>query len=102
MHAVDLCKCLKTSSGHIKSLSLAKNRLTDDGVSQVIRAVCDTQIMFLDLQGNKITDKAVEVIVGCLKTCKTLKKLDLSSNGISSKLMKNKLKNALTHIEILV
>lgn len=102
MHAVDLCKCLKSCSGHIRSLSLAKNRLMDDGVAQIIRAVCDTQIMYVDLQGNKITEKAVESIVGCLKTCKTLKTLDLSNNGIGSRLMKNKLKNALPHIDVLV
>ena len=102
MHAVDLCKCLRTSAGHIRSLSLAKNRLTDDGVAQIVRAVCDTQIMMMDLSGNKVSDKAVEAIVGCLKTCKTLKTLDLSNNGISSKLMKNKLKNALPHIDVLV
>ena len=68
----------------------------------IIRAVCDTQIVLVDLQGNKITEKAVEVIVGCLKTCKTLKTLDLSNNGIGSRLMKNKLKNALPHIDVLV
>ena len=102
MHAIDLCKCLRTAGSHIRHLSLAKNRLTDDGVAQIIRAVCDTQIMMVDLQGNKISEKAVEGIVGCLKTCKTLKTLDLSNNGIGSRLMKNKLKNALPHIDVLV
>ena len=33
MHAIDLCKCLKTAGSHIRLLSLAKNRLTDDGVA---------------------------------------------------------------------
>jgi hypothetical protein len=49
MHAADLAKCLKSHSGHVKTLSLARNRLTDEGVGQVIRAVCDTQIEQLDL-----------------------------------------------------
>ena len=44
---------------------------------------------------NKITEKCVEAIVGSLKTNKTLKILDLQNNGIGSRLMKNKLKNAL-------
>ncbi len=37
----------------------------------------------------------MEGIVGSLKTNKTIKCLDLSNNGIGSRLMKNKLKNAL-------
>ena len=102
MHAAELCKCLKSYSMHIRVISLARNRLTDDGVGQIIRALCDTQIENVDLQGNKISEKAVEGIVGCLKTCKTLKTLDLSNNGIGSRLMKNKLKNALPHIDVLV
>jgi len=102
MHAADLSKCLKSHSGHVKTLSLARNRLTDEGVGQVIRAVCDTQIEQLDLQGNKITEKSVDAIVGCLKTNKCLRVLDLSNNGIGSRLMKNKLKNALPHIEVLL
>jgi hypothetical protein len=44
----------------------------------------------------------VDVIVGCLKTNKALRILDLSNNGIGSRLMKNKLKNALPHIEVLL
>lgn len=102
MHSAELSKCLKHHSMHVKQLSLAKNRLSDDGVGQLIRAVCDSQIEHLDLQGNKISEKSVDVIVGCLKTHKTLKVLDLSNNGISSRLMKNKLKNALSHIEVIL
>jgi Ran GTPase-activating protein (RanGAP) involved in mRNA processing and transport len=65
--------------------------------------VCDCpHIEQLDLQGNKITEKAVDVIVGCLKTNKTLKVLDLSNNGIESRLMKNKLKNALPQIDVIL
>lgn len=58
--------------------------------------------MSLNLQGNKISEKAVDAIVGCLKTNKALKVLDLSNNGIGSRLMKNKLKNALPHTEVLL
>ena len=44
----------------------------------------------------------MDAIVGCLKTNKALRVLDLSNNGIGSRLMKNKLKNALPHIEVLL
>jgi hypothetical protein len=47
MHAAELSKCLKGS--HLKSLSLAKNRLSDEGIGQVIRALCDSQIEHVDL-----------------------------------------------------
>jgi Ran GTPase-activating protein (RanGAP) involved in mRNA processing and transport len=102
MHAGDIAKCLRSHSMHLRVLSLAKNRLTDEGVGQVVRAICDTQIESLDLSGNKISEKSVDGIVGCLKTNKCLKLLDLSGNGIGSRLMKNKLKNALPHIEVVL
>lgn len=102
MHSAELVKCLKMYSGHLRALSLAKNRLSDEGLGQLMRAICETQIEHLDLQGNKITEKSVDTIVGCLKTHKALKLLDLSGNGIGSRLMKNKLKNALPHIEVLL
>ncbi len=102
MHSGEIAKCLKSHGHHLRTLSLARNRLTDEGIGQVVRAVCDTQIESLDIQGNKITEKAVDGIVGCLKTNKSLKVLDLSNNGIGSRLMKNKLKNALPHIEVLI
>lgn len=102
MHSADLSKCLKLHSAHIRSLSLAKNRLTDEGLGQVLRALAETGLEHLDLQGNKISEKSVDNIVGCLKNNKALKVLDLSNNGIGSRLMKNKLKNALPHIEVLL
>jgi len=102
MHAAEIAKCLKSSSGGVRHLSLGKNRISDEGIGQVIRAICDTQIEYLDLQGNKLSDKSVDIIVGCLKTNKALRTLDLSNNGIGSRLMKNKLKNALPHIEVIL
>ena len=102
MHSAEIAKCLKNHGHHLRTLNLARNRLTDEGIGQVVRAVCDTQIESLDIQGNKITEKAVDGIVGCLKTNKSLKVLDLSNNGIGSRLMKNKLKNALPQIEVLI
>jgi len=95
MHSNELAKCIKTCSGHIKSMDLSKNRISDEGIMHIIRAICDSQIEAASFSGNKISEKCVESIVGSLKTNKNLKLLDLSSNGIGSRLMKNKLKNAL-------
>lgn len=95
MHSNELAKCIKTLSGPVKLLNLSRNRIQDDGVVHIIRALCDSSIECVTLESNKFTEKCVESIVGSLKTNKTLKVLDLSNNGIGSRLMKNKLKNAL-------
>lgn len=44
MHSAEIAKCLKNHAHHLRVLSLARNRLTDEGIGQVVRAVCDTQI----------------------------------------------------------
>jgi len=95
MHATELAKCIRTMSGHIRSLILAKNRISDEGVPVIVKALCESQIESVSLQANKLSDKCVEAVVGSLKTNKSIKCLDLSNNGIQSRLMKNKLKNAL-------
>lgn len=76
MHSNDLAKCIKTS-GHIKTLNLSKNRLSDDGMGLLIKALCDSQIESVNLQGNKLSDKCVDTIVGSLKTNKNIKTLYL-------------------------
>lgn len=100
MHAADIVKNLKGC--HFRNLNLARNRFTDESIGQIVRALCETQIETVDLQGNKLTEKSVDVIVGILKTNKCLKLLDLSNNGIGSRLMKNKLKNALPNVEVIL
>jgi hypothetical protein len=101
MHSFEIAKLMKTS--HVKYLNLSKNKLTDDAVIQIVKALCESaSVESLNLQSNKLTEKCVEGIVGSLKTNKTLKMLDLQNNGIGSKLMKNKLKNGLPQMEILI
>lgn len=102
MHSNDLAKCIKMHSGHVKNLNLSKNRLGDDGLLHIIKALCESSIESVNLSGNKITEKNIDSIVGTLKTNKTLKFLDLSNNGIGSRVVKNKLKNALPSIEVLM
>ena len=67
-----------------------------------MKALCESQIEQINLQNNKLTEKCVELIVGVLKTNKSLKSLDLQGNAITSRLMKNKLKNGLTQMEVLI
>lgn len=77
MHVNELAKCIKCNSGHIKSLNLSKNRITDEGINHIIKALCESQIEFVNIQGNKLSEKCVETMVGILKTNKNLKFLDL-------------------------
>ena len=42
MHATEFAKCIKTSSGHIKSLGLARNRISDEGMALIVKALCDS------------------------------------------------------------
>ena len=77
MHSVDIAKCIRTASGHIKTLNMARNKISDEGVEQVIKAICESQIEHVNLAANRISDKSVDLIVGALKTIKTLKILDL-------------------------
>jgi Ran GTPase-activating protein (RanGAP) involved in mRNA processing and transport len=102
MHSNDLAKCIKQFSGHIRILNLSKNRISDEGILHIIKALCESHIEIISLSTNKLTEKCVEGIVGCLKTNKTIKQIDLSNNSISSRLMKNKLKNGLPQIDVIV
>ena len=86
----------------VTSLNLSKNKISDEGIGHVVKALCDSSIESVTFADNKIGEKSIEVIVGTLKTNKTLKHLDLTGNGIGSRLMKNKLKNALPNIEVIV
>ena len=42
MHANDLAKAIKGHSGHIKTLNLAKNKISDDGAIHIVRAICES------------------------------------------------------------
>lgn len=102
MHVNELSKCIKTWSGHIKSLNLSNNKITDEGLVHIVKALCESSIERVNLAGNKITEKNIDTIVGSLKTHKLLRQLDLQNNGLTSRVAKNKLKNALPSIEVLV
>ena len=60
----------------------------------------DSTIEELNLEGNKISEKGLDSVIPILKTAKDLKLLNLASNGITNRLIKNKLKTMLPSIEI--
>ena len=102
MHSNDIARAIKSDSAGVQTLNLSKNKISDEGIGHIIKAICESSIDTLNLADNKITEKSIEVIVGTLKTNKTLKQMDLTGNGFGSRLLKNKLKNALTNMEVIV
>jgi len=42
MHAIELAKCIKSLSGHVKVLNLSKNRISDEGIGLIVKALCDS------------------------------------------------------------
>jgi hypothetical protein len=43
MHSFEIAKNLKTS--HVKHLNLSKNRLTDEAVVQIVKAISETGVV---------------------------------------------------------
>ncbi len=66
----------------VKSLNLSKNKITDEAVGHIVKALCESQIESVSFADNKLSEKCIEVVVGTLKTNKTLKKIDMTGNGI--------------------
>ena len=102
MHSTELAKCIRASGGYLRAVNLSKNRITDEGLNILAKAICESQLEKVDLSSNKITEKCIDSIVGTLKTNKVLKLLDLQNNNITSRVVKNKLKFALPSIDVLL
>ena len=73
MHANELAKCIKSFSGHIKYLNLSKNKISDDSLLHLVKALCESSIERVNFAENKISEKCIDTVVGSLKTNKTLK-----------------------------
>ncbi|CAH3183254.1 unnamed protein product [Porites evermanni] len=83
----------------LKTLNLAVNNITDEGVKHLAKALTHTNctLNILGLQGNNITDEAVKHLVTALThtNCK-LSSLNLGNNNITDEAV-NHLSTALTH-----
>jgi len=44
MHSNEIAKCIKMFSGPIRSLNLSKNRISDEGIGHIIKALCESHI----------------------------------------------------------
>jgi len=97
-HINEIVRNLKVYNG-LKGLDLSGNKISDDGVQHLARAICETQVDVLIIANNKLTDKCTEPLAGILRTNKQLKVLNLEGNGITNRVAKNKLKNSLSWVD---
>ena len=86
----------------ICELDLSGNRISDTGVQHLAKAICESSVESLNLSGNKISDKCMEPLAATLRFAKNLRHLNLEGNGITNRVAKNKLKNSLKSMNILI
>ena len=88
--------------GYMHEIDLSGNKITDSGVQHLAKAIVTSQVESLNLSNNKISEKCIEPLAAILRLAKGLKKLNLEGNGITNRVSKNKLKNSLTWMQILI
>lgn len=71
MHSNELFKGIKTVP--VRSLQLSNNKMSDEGVLHILKAVAMSNVEVLSLANNRISEKCAESIVYTLKTSKNLK-----------------------------
>jgi len=64
------------------TLDISGNRLTDNGMVNVLKAVNDTQISRLVLSGNRLSEKCVEPLIGILSHNKHLETVYMQETQI--------------------
>lgn len=42
MHSTELSKYIKCSGSYVKKLNLSKNRISDEGMNVIIKAICES------------------------------------------------------------
>lgn len=83
---VELASLLKSGSPPLKSLSVALNKVGDQGVHHLWEAIRhpSCQLEELDVEMTDLTDACVEDMCAAIKASKTLKKLELHNNSLTN------------------
>ena len=84
MHTKEICGLLKQYSAHkeVNCLDLSNNRITDEGIVSICKALANSQIHTVKVAKNKLTDKCCEPLALALKTNRNLRLLVLAENNI--------------------
>ena len=102
-HSLQLCTLLKThAASGVTNLDLSGNKLTDNGIVNILKAMCETRIERLVISNNKLTEKCTEQMTGILARAKHLKTLMMQDNAITNRVAKNKLINSLKKIDVVI
>lgn len=98
-----LCTLLKlhVATG-VQNLDLSGNKLTDNAMLNVVKAICETEVERLVISGNKLTEKCLDSLQVILLKSKHLKTVNMVGNAITSKIAKNKLINSLKDIDVVI
>ena len=98
IHIQQLVQCIKVTKA--TSLDVSNNRLSDEAILMIAKAMATSPIETLDISNNKMTDQCAEPLMQILKVNRTLKTLRIE--GISNRVSKNRLKNGLPKINIIL
>ena len=102
-HSLQLCQLLKQfAKEDVDNFDISNNKLTDNGIVNICKALSETQITRFVISNNKLTEKCCEPVTGILMRNKHLQILNMQDNQITSRVAKNKLINALPKIDVVI
>lgn len=77
-HSLQLSQLIKQHAREdVDNLDLGNNKLTDNGIVNICKAICDTQIGRLVISNNRLTEKCCETVTGILMRNKNLHTLNM-------------------------
>ena len=75
-HSMQLCQLIKSHAATgVQNLDLSHNKITDNGIGVICKALSESQIERLVISSNKLTEKCCETLTGALMRNKHLKTL---------------------------
>lgn len=82
---MQLCQLIKSQGkAGVDSIDLSNNKIGDNGMIEICKALNDTKIVRFVISGNKITDNSCVNVSGILMRNKNLKTLNMQDNQIKT------------------
>ena len=102
-HSIQIAQLLRQyAKEDVENVDLGSNKITDNGILNILKALSETQVSRLVISNNKLTEKCCEPVTGVLMRNKHLNILNMQDNQIQSRVAKNKLINALPKIDVVI